>query len=387
MAKDNNYYLDKYKKAAKKKEPAVKPELNAAANKGAQNKDAARMKFEKIETGSKPVQKFSKKQLTAVYSVLIGADSASKILMHLNDEEIRIIIREIIKLKEIRKDDIREVERNFGSIDHDRTMEYSGGEKYAQILLQKIYGMEKGSSVYIRIIEEDSSGNFFNLLNRLPEKSIIDVLNDESDMVVSIIFSLMDSKKVAGILNYMPRDKALKIIKRMSRKIEIQPQILNTIVAKLKEKVSAVEPEDMIKIHGKNKLVDILKHTSLENAAGILESLEEVSPDLAGELKDSLFTFGDIAAIPKKSLDYALKDYNDREIAYILKGASDDVKNAVFGSVTKRRRLYIEDEMKILGRVKKSDVDEKRKGFIDYLKMLEGKSKINLSIDNELYVE
>ncbi len=383
MAKDNNFFLNKYKKAENKN--IQKQKINEA---GHEEKDIKKVKFEKIDITNRQESKtINKKKLTAIYSILVGIDNASKILKHLNDDEISIIIREIIKIGIISKDEIKEVESSFGNLNIDKSIDYKGGEKYAQNLLKKIYGMEKGSKIYIKIIEEESSGSFFKLMNKLPEKSIADVLTEESDMVISIIFSMMDSKKVADTLSCMPKEKALKIIKRMSQKIEIQPQILDTIVAKLKQKITSIEPEDTIKIHGKNKLVEILKHSSLENTTEILNSLEMISPALADELKEKLFTFEDIKTLPKKSLDYALKDYNDKDIAYMLKGADEEIKNIIFASITKKRRLYIEDEIKFLGKVKKSDVDEKRKNFINHLKVLESKGKIALNADNEIYIE
>jgi flagellar motor switch protein FliG len=55
--------------------------------------------------------------------------------------------------------------------------------------------------------------------------------------------------------------------------------------------------------------------------------------------------------------------------------------------MSKRRREFIEDEMSVLGAVKKTDVDDKRKLFVNYLKDLEQKGKIILKPDKDIYVD
>ena len=82
-----------------------------------------------------------------------------------------------------------------------------------------------------------------------------------------------------------------------------------------------------------------------------------------------------------------MSELDDQEIAYILKGASEELKEKFFASLTKNRRNIVKEEMNFLGKVKKKDVNEKRKMFVDYLRELEANEDIILNPDNEIYVE
>jgi flagellar motor switch protein FliG len=54
--------------------------------------------------------------------------------------------------------------------------------------------------------------------------------------------------------------------------------------------------------------------------------------------------------------------------------------------VSKRRKEIIAEEINILGMVKKSEVEEKRKEFLKYLRALEDRGEISLKPDKDIYV-
>jgi len=372
MAK-NNYYLNKYKKK-KDEKPASIPAKD-------------KIQFEKVEEAKD--NKIPKKRLTAIYLTLIGSQNASKILKHLEEDEIEKIINEILSINKITNEEIKEVEKKFGKFKIENIKKVVNGEHFVKELLNKSFGSDKGNKYlqkYFKNKKEES--NNLDFINELSMKSIIELIKDESESVLSIIFSMIDSKKAAEILNHLPQYKSINILRRMSQRIELSPDVLDAIIKKLKQKATAIKPsEDIIKIEGKEKLIDILKHASFDKASEILDNLEQVSPDLANELMDKLFTFNDILKIPKKSLVFALKTFKDKDIAFMLKGADEDLKKFFFSCVTKKRQQLIQDEMDYLGKVKKIDVDDIRKDFIEHLKILEEKGKIVLNPDLDIYIE
>lgn len=385
-----NFFLNKYKNFSKEniKSYSVVDKEGAKEDKSktSQN-DPQKTTFEKLEVKELP-SVISKKKLSAIFLIIIGIDEASEVIKHFNETELFTIINEIIATNNITEAELREVNNKFGNIRSASPENFRGGMEYARALLQKAFGLEEGSKLLVKSIEiENKEILSLSFMNRLPSKSIMDIIKEESDSVISIILGMMDSKKSAEIIKFFPTNRSINLVRLISKKAEITPQILKTIAFKLKDKVSSVLQEDKIKIKGKEKLVDILKNSSMESSSLIIKNLEIDDPHLAEELKDKIFTFNDVLKIPRKSLIIALKGYKDKDIAFFLKGAQEELKAIFLSCMTKKRSDIILEEIDYLGKVKKKDVDIKRKEFIKYLRQLEDLGKVIIKPDDEIYVE
>ncbi|MCK4796168.1 MAG: hypothetical protein KAT05_02235, partial [Spirochaetes bacterium] len=346
--------------------------------------------FEKIEVEEPKdfTSKHSKKHIASIFLILIGIENAARVIKHFKEVELISVMNEILKISTISKEEVLEVEKIFGKVNINDLSQCKGGRSYTRKLLQKTFDIDKGSKLFIKCLKaysEKEDPLYF--MNHLSAKAMFEIIADESDMVNSVILGLLDPKKAAEILRIFPRQRSINLIKRLSKRLEIRPQVLNTIIQKIQQKVSANIQDDGFKIHGKQKLVEILKHSQFEKSSLIISNLEKIAPKLADEIKEKIFTFNDIARIPRKSLAIALKKYDNKDIAFLLKGASDEMRAFFFRCVTKKRKNIIIEEIDYLGKVKKSDVDIKRKDFINYVKQLEEDGKIILSPDNEIYVE
>ena len=371
-----NYFLKNYKESGNKSEESKKELKSNEPH------------FEKLESQEKAKhQEISKKRLTAIYFILLGVEDASNIMKHLHENEIATITSEILKTGKITNEEIAEVNKYFGGIDN-KGIEKVNGKEFSRELLQKSFGVDKGSKYFIKCIEEEKKeARSLEFIEKLNPKTIADILLKESDAVNVIILGMIEPKTAASVLKLFPKEKSVELLKKISRKTEINPEVYETVIKKLKDTVSKHSENETLELPGKEKLIEILKYSSYDKSLNIIESLENISPELANELREKVFTFADIINIPKKSLDSILKDISDENIAFMLKGASEEIKNTFFKSVTKKRKEIIKEEIDFLGMVKKKDVDEKRREFIEYIRKLEEEGKIVLSPDNEIYVE
>lgn len=173
----------------------------------------------------------------------------------------------------------------------------------------------------------------------------------------------------------------------MSQKIEISPKTREAIIEKLKKKAKDANKNEMTNFKGKDKLIEILKKSDFDKSLSLIDELKKDSPELAEEIKYNLFTFDDIKNISRKNLSMVLRDFKDKDVSLMLKGAKQEIKDAVLNAVSKKRKELIREEMEILGTVKKSDAAEKQKEFVDYLIELDQRGKINIKRNDEVYIE
>lgn len=389
----SNFFLSAYKKNVGKSQKKNPPPPSQAEQKTAVDtkkyvfKKLERDQVQNIETKQEPKPTLlSKRKLSALFLILVGIEKAAGIVSSFQKEELYKVIYEIIKISTITPMEYLEVEKNFGKLGILDLPSHTGGKEYARKLLQAVFGLAEGSEIFIDIIA-NSDKEALSFIETLSLTQVNKILSEESDMVIAIILSMIAPEKAAKIITSFPVDKRSGVIKKMSTKLEINSDALSVIIGKLKEKAKQVIGENTIEISGKERLLNILKKSDSEDSKELIEKIAEDDRDLADELRENIFTFEDVVHIPRKDFENALTNYDDKSIAFLLKGASDPIKTIFFTCISKKRREIIEKEIEFFGKVLKSDVARERRRFIKYLTGLEEKGEIRLFPDKDIYVE
>jgi flagellar motor switch protein FliG len=114
--------------------------------------------------------------------------------------------------------------------------------------------------------------------------------------------------------------------------------------------------------------------------------LEDLDPNTANQIRKKLYTIEVIFQVPDKDLQKVMRDYADKEIAMIVKGVEESVRDRLLASISERRQGFIRLEADALGAVRKTDVDAAIQDFLAYLQMLEQKGEIAILRGREQYV-
>lgn len=333
------------------------------------------------------VDKKSRLYQSAIFLMLLGVDKAAKVAAQFQPEEQHKIFKELRRIGKIPENDIRETQDVFGlKTPQNGWGELPSGREFLRTLLQLMFGLSDGSVRFMKL-EEEAGIEEYEYLNRLSPVQLKELLKNESDLVISTVLTLLAPVRSAEILKIFPPERSASILQIINGKSKINSDISKMIIGKLNAKAKDIYTNSAeIPVLGKQRLIDILRNCDQENVQQIIQAVAEDDEELAKEIEEKVFTFTDILRLPKKELEKGLKDYPNNEIAFCLKGTSDAIKDVFLSCVSQRRAAVIRHEIELLGTVKKSEVLEKRKDFINYLKQLEDEGKIVLC-DDEVYVQ
>ena len=117
---------------------------------------------------------------------------------------------------------------------------------------------------------------------------------------------------------------------------------------------------------------------------GVVKCALEKMPDatlgeLAEEIKASMFVFDDIVRLEDTAIQRILKEVNVKDIAYALKGASNDVSNAIYRNQSQRAAAALKEEIELLGKTKVSQVEESQQNIVNIIRKLEEIGEITLT--------
>ena len=99
-------------------------------------------------------------------------------------------------------------------------------------------------------------------------------------------------------------------------------------------------------VDGKAALTEILRYMDPAKEQAILADLE---PNTANQIRKNLYTIDVVFQLPDKDLQRVMRDYADKELALVLRGAEEKTRQRMLASVSERRRGLIQMEEDVSG--------------------------------------
>ena len=132
---------------------------------------------------------------------------------------------------------------------------------------------------------------------------------------------------------------------------------------------------------GKEKVAKILSRLGTSDAKKILESIAAQDASLADEIRELMFTFEDLPDLGESDMRrlHAKVDPNDLLLA--LKGSSREMQTKLLSGISAKKRQMINEELELMGRVKRSDVEAARRRLLDVVRKMIDNGE--LSLDDE----
>ncbi len=131
-------------------------------------------------------------------------------------------------------------------------------------------------------------------------------------------------------------------------------------------------------VGGVKTLVEILNSVGRSTEKNIIGVLEEKQPELAEEVKASLFTFEDITTLERGDVQKVLREINNDDLALALKGGSDDIKEFIYANLSERAVETLKEDLQFMGPSRLSAVEEAQQRIVSTIRMLDEKGEVYL---------
>lgn len=120
----------------------------------------------------------------------------------------------------------------------------------------------------------------------------------------------------------------------------------------------------------------------------VLAAMQQESPELAAEVRELMFSFEDLGALPERELARIVRTAERPTLALALRGAPQWILDRVVSLVSRRAGAMLLDDMEAMGPQPRRDVEKARKTLVDEAKRLESEGEITLRTDkNEIWIE
>lgn len=322
--------------------------------------------------------KISGVQKAAILLIALGPEKSASIFKHLKEEEIEELTLEIANTRSVTPQLKEEIIDEFYQICLAQQYIAEGGITYAKELLEKALGSEKAMSV-IGKLTASLQVKPFEFVRKTDAAQLLNFIQDEHPQTIALILSYLAPQQAALIVSALPPERQADVARRIAVMDRTSPDVVKEVEKVLETKLSSLMNQDYNIIGGVDAVVDILNTVDRGTEKHIMETLEVEEPELADEIRKKMFVFEDILLLDDRAIQRVLRDVENSDLGLALKGANEQVQNAIFNNLSKRLAVMIKEDMEFMGPVRMKDVEEAQQKIVSVIRKLEENQEIIIS--------
>ena len=325
-------------------------------------------------------------QKLAVLLCMLGPESAAAILKHFDDREMELVIGEMGKLELISQELQAQVLKEFGDVAVVASTSVAGGEEIVRLTLEKAVGQSRAASIVGRNGgqkgEVDQGDLLRPILNADP-RELFNAIKTEHPQTIALMTSYFPPEKASAFLNQCPGELRDKIVERYATLQPTPIEVIEKIVTIVARKLGVKATRGISETGGVKSAAALLNALERTMSKTVLTSIEERNPDLSKSIRAKMFMFEDIIRLDSAALQKIMREVDTRDLTISLKKASNQVKAALLGSISKRAAETVKEEMAFLGTLKTKEIEASQTRIVDIIRLLEGEGEIDLNPQEE----
>lgn len=314
----------------------------------------------------------------AILLISLGSETSAKIMKNLPDSYIQKVSYEIANIDYVNPEERDTVINEFIEMSQAREYVIDGGIDYAKNLLNMAIGPQRAKEVIDMLNQIQLRERPFNIARKADPQQLTNLLLNEQPQTVALILCYMQPEKAAIILAEFPLELQSEIAERIGTITSTSPAIIEKIEKVIENKFSNYIENDLETVGGVRTLVEILNSVGRSTEKNIISVLEEKQPELAEEIKASLFTFEDIVTLEKGDVQKVLRDVKNDDLALALKGVSDEIKSFIYTNLSTRAVETLKEDLQFMGPIRLSAVEEAQQRIVTVIRRLDEKGEIYL---------
>ncbi|MCR5594283.1 MAG: flagellar motor switch protein FliG [Lachnospiraceae bacterium] len=317
-------------------------------------------------------------QKAAILLIALGPERSAMIFKHLKEEEIEELTLEIANTRSITPQVKEDVINEFYEVCLAQQYIAEGGISYAKELLEKSFGEDRAKDV-IGKLTASLQVKPFEFIRKTDASQLLNFIQDEHPQTIALILSYLSPAQAALIVSSLHPDRQADVAKRIAVMDRTSPEVIKEVEKVLESKLSSLVNQDYTIIGGVDSVVEILNTVDRGTEKHIMETLEIEEPELADEIRRKMFVFEDILLLDNRAIQRVLRDVDNNDLSISLKGANQEVQNAIFENLSKRLASMIKEDMEFMGPVRMKDVEEAQQKIVNIIRKLEDSGEIVIS--------
>lgn len=324
----------------------------------------------------------------AILLVLLGDEAASLVYRNLPQEEVQMLTEEISGLEYISPQIAGQVLQEYHRLSITQEYLTQGGSEFAKQLLVKAFGEEGAKHLLEEVtMFQEARATTLDSLQKADPQQLVMFVEGEHPQTIALVLAHMGMRSATALLMLLPDKTRAEVIRRLAEMHQFSPEMVQKISLVLNKKLKALGEQNRRAYGGVKAVSDMLNRVEPAVAKTILEAIEQDDPKLALSIRNLMFTFEDLLAVPEGSIRELLINLDKKTLSLALKGASEEMKNHIFKTMSSRAVQMMKEDMEALGPVRARQVTQAQQEVVQHARKLEADGKLTLkSFGDDAYV-
>jgi flagellar motor switch protein FliG len=320
----------------------------------------------------------------AILLVILGEDAASQIYRNLPPEDVEQVTREIAGLNAVDPDTALATLEEFQKLVIAGDYLAQGGKDYANKLLVKAFG-EEGAKALLRQVSltAEMSAAKLDSLRKADPQQLAKFIETEHPQTIALILAHLEAKQASTLVMRLPEELRAEAIKRLAQLRQFSPEMAQRVSLVLHKRLEALGEQSRRAYAGLRGVADVMNRLEINTAKTILEGIEKEDPKLAISIRNLMFTFEDLLTVPEGGIRELLGQLDKKTLATALRGASEELKNYIFKSMSLRAVEMLKEDMDVLGPVRSREIQKAQMEAVAVARKLEAEGKMTLTPEED----
>jgi flagellar motor switch protein FliG len=260
----------------------------------------------------------------------------------------------------------------------------TGGPDYAHKLLVKAFGEDNAKQLLdmVRKSMEMSLVRLDSLDNADPQQ-LSKFLEIEHPQTIALILAHLNARQASALLVCLPQEVRAETVKRLAQLRQFSPEVAQKVSIALHKRLESLGEQSRRAYAGFKGAADLLNQLEASISKSILEHIEKEDAKMALAIRNLMFTFEDLIGVPETGIRELLGQLEKKTLALALRGASEELKNLIFKSMSSRAVEMLKEDMDIMGPVRSRDVNQAQRDIVDVARKLETEGKLVLTAESQ----
>ncbi len=320
----------------------------------------------------------------AIFLMSLGEREATEILKHLPVSEVQKLGKAMATIDKVSVEQADTVLEQFTEILETEAPLAGRSPQFLKRLLSGSLGEERANSLLGRLADDVPTG--LDSLSLMEAHEVTELIRSEHPQVIAIVLAGLESKKAGDVLAELPNKMATEIIARIARMEEVPRHAIEELDKVMQQRSSQSSGFKVAAMGGVRTAAEILNASQKETGEKIIEELDERDKDLSERIQESMFVFENLIQLDDRGMQTLLRDVTSDSLVLALKGADEEIKDKVFGNMSKRAAELLKDDLDAKGPVRLSEVEEAQKEIVTTARRLADEGSLMLGTGGDEFV-
>jgi flagellar motor switch protein FliG len=321
----------------------------------------------------------------AILLLTLGETEAAEILKHLGARDVQRLGRSMAELKNVSRDEVREVLGQFTTTIESQTSLGVANDEFVRKVLISALGEEKAASLMERIsLGEQRKG--LDALKWMDARRVADLIRLEHPQIIAIVLSYLETEHAAEVLACLPEGMRSDLVMRVATLDGIQPSALTELDDMMEKQFSSLGSTKSSVLGGLRSAAEMVNLLDSSVSTNIMNDIGKADEILSQKIQDLMFVFDDLLEIDDRGTQELLRQVPADKLLIALKGADETFKAKVFKNMSQRAAEMLKSDLEAKGPVRLSEVEAAQKEILLAARKLADEGTIQLGGKGEEYV-